>query len=290
MQRSSVWRVQSFLRTGKVRKQNRISAAAGAVIATALAGGIAWATTQVSGNVIHGCYDKNSGVLRVVSVEGACRPSELAIAWNQTGPQGLQGPKGDKGDTGATGPRGPEGPQGLQGQKGDTGDPGPRGPQGDRGPEGPEGPEGPAGAAHAFEFYSTPSRDIFPIRSAAVTVGHLALPAGTFMVSARVLVHSFDGSLIPGPREANCVIVPDNTLAVFLGEGLDESSTIVEGNSKSGNMMLLTVYSSDAGPNDAHGVQVRCWGESNTAGTFTDMKVGFVKIDALQVSDAVLSQ
>ena len=84
--------------------------------------------------------------------------------------------------------------------------------------------------------------------------------------------------------------MPDNTSPALVVEGLDHSSTIVEGNFKSGNMTLLTVYSSDAGANDAHGVQVRCWGESNTANNFTDMKVGFVKIDAIQVSEAAPSQ
>src|SRR5262245_20549421 len=180
---------------------------------------------------------------------------------------------------------GPQGATGATGATGAAGSPGPPGPPGTPGPPGPPGPEGPSGAAHVFEFYYRPSQAIFPIRAAAVIVGHLALPAGTFMVSSRVLVHSLDGSLIPGPREAGCIIVPDNTLAAFEGEGLDESSTILEGDFKTGNMALLTVYSSAAGPSDAHGVQVRCWGESHTVDGFTDMMAAFVRIDAIQVSD-----
>ncbi len=269
----------------KSHSQKLTAASVGAVIAIALTGAVAWATIPSSGGVIHGCYQKSDGKLRVVNDPSTCRDAELPISWNQTGPQG------PKGDTGATGPQGHTGPQGLPGQKGDTGATGPQGPQGDPGPQGLQGaagPPGPAGAAHAFEFYFRPSRDILPIRSAAVTAGHLTLPAGTFMVSARVLVHSFDGSLLPGPREASCVIVPDNTSAIFLGEGLDESSTIVHGNFKSGNIALLAAYSSNGGPSDAHGVQVRCWGESTTSAGFTDMKVGFVKIDAIQVSDVTL--
>jgi hypothetical protein len=271
--------------------QHVTSAAVGAAVAMALAGGIAWATIPSAGGLIHGCYRKTTGQLRVVENPGACGATELSISWSQTGPQGPQGPKGDKGetgDTGPTGPRGPEGPPGAQGVKGDTGDTGLRGPQGERGPEGPEGPEGPAGTAHGFEFFSTPSRDIFPVREAAVTVGHLPLPAGVFMVTARVLVHSFDGAVFPGPREASCRIVPDNASPVFVGDGLDFSSTIVQGNFKTGNMVLQAVYVSDGGPSAPQGVQVRCWGDSSTAGDFTDMKVGFVRIQALPVSDATL--
>src|SRR4029453_8106364 len=124
----------------------------------------------------------------------------------------------------------------------------------------------------------------------AVTVGHLLLPAGTFMVSARVWVRSLDNAVFPGAREAGCLMLPDNTPAAFAGEGLDESSTIVEGNFKDGNMTLFAAYGSAGGPNDPHGVVVRCYGESNTSGTFTDMMVGFVRIQALEVTDVAQSQ
>ena len=257
--------------------------ALGVAITAALAGGVAWATIPSSGGVINGCYQKNDGQLRVVDTAGACRASELALSWSQTGPQGAQGaqgPQGAKGDTGATGAQGPQGeqgPRGFQGFQGLTGA---------QGPQGAQGPAGPAGAANAFEFTYHPSRDIFQQRSTAVTVGHLALPAGTFVVAARVWVDSFDGSLAPGLRDASCVIVPDNTLPVLAGEGLDEAQTTVQGNFRVGNMTLFTVYSSNAGPSDAHGVQIRCWGQSNTSGGTTDMKVGFVKIEAIQVSAA----
>ena len=47
--------------------------------------------------VIHGCYQKVNGQLRVIDTSqgGTCRPSEKALSWNQTGPTG---------PTGATGP------------------------------------------------------------------------------------------------------------------------------------------------------------------------------------------
>ena len=133
--------------------QNGLKAAVlGAVVAAAIVGGVAWAAIP-GGGVIDGCYQKNSGNLRVI--EGAtdsCRNSEIAIAWNQTGPQGQQGPqgdKGDKGDPGATGPQGLQGvpgQQGEKGEKGDKGDPGAAGPQGLQGLPGQRGEKGDTGA------------------------------------------------------------------------------------------------------------------------------------------------
>ena len=71
------------------------------------------------GNIIHGCYQKHDGQLRIVNKAGACRLSEHPISWNMSGPQG---------------------PQGLQGPVGQAG---PQGPQGKIGPAGPQGPTGP---------------------------------------------------------------------------------------------------------------------------------------------------
>ncbi|MGH3071173.1 MAG: hypothetical protein ACRDNB_02740 [Gaiellaceae bacterium] len=94
-------------------KQTLMGAAAGALAATVIAGGVAWATIPAADGVIHGCYQKEEGNLRVVdNTVASCRPAEVAISWSQTGPQGSQGPAG------------PTGPQGPQGEKGETGDDG----------------------------------------------------------------------------------------------------------------------------------------------------------------------
>src|SRR5207249_485293 len=37
---------------------------------------------------IHGCYQKNSGYLRVVQSSSECRDSEQTLNWNQQGPPG----------------------------------------------------------------------------------------------------------------------------------------------------------------------------------------------------------
>jgi hypothetical protein len=78
-------------------------------------------------NIIRGCYQKNEGQLRIVGSPGECRPSELAISWNQGGAQGPQGPQGP------AGPPGPAGKDGLPGQRGADGKTGPPGAQGPAG-------------------------------------------------------------------------------------------------------------------------------------------------------------
>lgn len=135
-----------------------LAAVAVAAVA-AIAGGFAWATTAAPSGVIKGCYQKNNGQLRIVDSAEACNSSELAIQWNQSGPQGAtgaQGATGERGPAGPTGARGPiglQGAQGIQGLKGDrgatgtTGDRGAIGTTGDRGLIGPIGPTGPAGSA-----------------------------------------------------------------------------------------------------------------------------------------------
>jgi hypothetical protein len=94
-----------------MRKQDLFSAAAGAVVATVLAGGIAWAAIPGAGGVINGCYQQVEGQLRVIDPgTDSCRSSEVAIVWNE---HGVQGEKGDKGDPGAPGRDGVDGRDGT---------------------------------------------------------------------------------------------------------------------------------------------------------------------------------
>ena len=103
-----------------MRRRNLTAAVVGALAATALAGGVAWATIPGSDGVIQGCYGRALGGLRVIDTGRgqSCNSFEVPLSWSQMGP---------KGDTGAQGPTGDQGPQGL---KGDTGDQGPQGPPG----------------------------------------------------------------------------------------------------------------------------------------------------------------
>ena len=98
-----------------------------------IVGSFAWAAIPDSNGVIHGCYRSGAGDLRVVESGTDCKSNEIAVQWNQRGPQGIPGPPGAKGDTGPSGPQGPAGPQG------EAGPAGPPGPQGETGPAGPPG-------------------------------------------------------------------------------------------------------------------------------------------------------
>jgi hypothetical protein len=81
------------------------------VVATAIlagATGIALATIPGSDGVIAGCYEKRTGLLRVIDAEAGkkCFSFETPISWSQ------RGPKGDAGVAGPIGPRGERGPAG----------------------------------------------------------------------------------------------------------------------------------------------------------------------------------
>jgi hypothetical protein len=86
-------------------------------------GGGAYAVTSIarSDGVIHGCYQKRTGTLRVVPAGKNCRRSEKAIAWNQRGAQGLAGVQGIEGQQGPQGGSGPMGASGATGSAGPSG-------------------------------------------------------------------------------------------------------------------------------------------------------------------------
>lgn len=123
-------------------RKTLFAAVAGAAAAAAAAGGIAWATIPAPTGVITACYQKNNGQLRVVEAGESCNASELALQWNQTGPQGVQGPPGPTGAQGVPGRDGAAGANGATGPKGVTGGRGPVGPTGAAG-EAPVTPPGP---------------------------------------------------------------------------------------------------------------------------------------------------
>src|SRR5437867_5800372 len=107
-------------------KLTLIALATGATIAFM---GVVFAIVPDSNGVIHGCYNRNSGTLRLIDASTqTCLTGETAIAWSQTGPQGPAGPTGPQGLKGDIGPAGPTGPQGLQGATGPAGPTGPQGP------------------------------------------------------------------------------------------------------------------------------------------------------------------
>lgn len=75
----------------KIRRPSPGTALAVAALVIAL-GGAAFAAIPDSNGTIHGCYQKNSGALRVVDSASGCRSSEVTLDWNQRGPTGPPGP------------------------------------------------------------------------------------------------------------------------------------------------------------------------------------------------------
>jgi hypothetical protein len=73
-------------------KRDFVAAAAGALAASALLAGVAWAAIPDSNGVIHRCYN-NGGNLKVVS-ELPCPKGWTSLPWNQEGPKGDPGTDG----------------------------------------------------------------------------------------------------------------------------------------------------------------------------------------------------
>ena len=98
-----------------------IAVGVGAVIAA----GIVSATIPDATGVIHGCYTKSTGTIRVIDdAVTKCKQGETALNWNvqgPIGPVGPTGPKGDRGDQGIPGPAGAAGPAGPDGAPGPGG-------------------------------------------------------------------------------------------------------------------------------------------------------------------------
>jgi hypothetical protein len=72
------------------------------VVLVAVVAGVAYAAIPGSNGVISACYAKG-GDLRVIDGEAGaqCKTGEIALNWNQIGPQGPAGPKGDPGPSDA---------------------------------------------------------------------------------------------------------------------------------------------------------------------------------------------
>jgi hypothetical protein len=88
-----------------------------AVAASVLAMGGVYAAAAAIGSepdgVLHGCYDKHGGALRLIDPSSEhCKHNERPISWNVKGVAGDPGPAGAGGDVGPAGPSGgPAAPQ-----------------------------------------------------------------------------------------------------------------------------------------------------------------------------------
>jgi len=82
----------------------------------AMGGGAYAALSPVHDGVIHTCFRKSNGALRVVRAGARCGRHERALAFNQRGPIGLRGATGAQGPAGKTGATGKTGRTGAAGR------------------------------------------------------------------------------------------------------------------------------------------------------------------------------
>jgi hypothetical protein len=169
-----------------MNRKRLLASAVGALVAAAIAGGVAYATIPGPDNVYSACMLKSLGTIRLIdkslpstNLMSHCTGKETEISWNQAGQPGQPGPQGAKGEQGAPGANGTNGKDGkdgvgvttasepagancsdggvqvtaangvsyvCNGKRGLQGDPGPQGQPGTQGPQGLQGLPGPQGA------------------------------------------------------------------------------------------------------------------------------------------------
>ena len=114
---------------------------------------VAWFSTPALAQTgtLHACVstNTNNAQMRLIGATDACRPNEVHVQWNVTGPQGATGATGAQGAQGATGATGATGPAGAMGATGATGAAGATGATGATGPTGAAGATGAQGAQGA---------------------------------------------------------------------------------------------------------------------------------------------
>jgi hypothetical protein len=218
-------------------------ALAATALVMAATGIVAYATIPDANGVIHGCYTKSTGAIRVIddSVTN-CTSKETALNWNV---QGQQGPQG------ATGPQGLQGPQGTSG------------PQGPQGVQGPAGPQGPSGTSHGYLANSSAvAVGQFPSYSNVGSIN--SVPPGVYMIWAQVILND---SL--NETSGNCNMKINGT-------AISSTSTGFELKSGSGNFTIVSAATLTASGST---IEVDCEDGDNT--TTANVNLSLVTVDAL---------
>ena len=107
-----------------MRSSARVAVAAAIAVSAAVGAAAAFASIPGAGGQIAGCYEKHTGLLRVIDAGAGktCTRYETPISWNEKGVAGApgavgaQGPVGPPGTDGASGSQGPPGEAGAPGQ------------------------------------------------------------------------------------------------------------------------------------------------------------------------------
>ena len=150
-------------------------------------GGLAMAAIPDAQGVIHGCYAKSGGQLKVIDTAKGekCPTGYTPLDWNKQGIAGTNGIDGEDGEDGAPGKDGINGIDGIDGTNGTNGEDGAPGKDGTNGTNGTNGTDGETGATGPSDAYTTPDGQAGTILGSGVTVVKtLSLPAGQYTASA----------------------------------------------------------------------------------------------------------
>jgi len=100
--------VNRIERVNRPARRGRTAILIGAALA--VTGLATYASIPAADGVIHGCYKRASGALRVIDdTSGRCDANELPLTWSQSGLPGSPGPPGPPGPQGAQRPPGSAG-------------------------------------------------------------------------------------------------------------------------------------------------------------------------------------
>ena len=238
------------------RRGVRLPLVVGVIGILALSAGMVYAAIPNSGTgVINGCFEKYTGLLRVIDVEAgkSCTRWETPISWSQVGPRGAtgaQGPAGADGLRGADGAIGPQGPAGNDGATGAQGQAGAAGADGTDGADGtsvlsgPEAPEDAIGMPGDFYLDTTESVLYGPKTDEGWEVGVLLVgPQGqagaTGATGATGSVGATGATGLQGPAGATGATGPQGP-AGPAGSGVSGWEVVIAGNA-SGNIAAIAV-------------------------------------------------
>jgi hypothetical protein len=191
-----------------------VAAVLGALL---VAGGIAYAAIPDGGGVIHSCYAKLNGQLRVIDSEKGqrCSTNEVSLNWNAKGPPGPAGPSG---------PQGPQGLQGVQGVQGQTGS---------------KGATGPSGVSHGLlaSAQSVPIANGSPLSK---VVAMYSVAPGTYMIWAQANLNDglndanggcdvkVNGTTVPGSATDSHIQTGVDNLTLVTAATLTGGGSVVE--------------------------------------------------------------
>jgi len=155
----------------KSRVVNQLAAAVLAATGELLLAAFA-AAPQAQASTIYACYKKKGGTVHIIAKSGKCKKGETKLSWNSEGPAGKNGTNGTNGTNGINGTNGTNGTNG------------------------------------AVAGYATTQSGTANITSKSEVVLSKTLPAGHYLVSAKV--ETYAAATGAGGVETECELWDEN--------------------------------------------------------------------------------